>query len=103
MLANLGDAAGASSPLISLVGLKRLFGLFCGFIASFVRIISYCVAEPSVNLCGGILAHVVRDVGVNVQRGRRRYMTQQSGECFDIHSVFKRCRAKCMAKVVETQ
>lgn len=35
------------------------------------------------------MPHIVRDMGVDVQRGRRRHMPQHGGERFHIHAVLQ--------------
>ena len=59
------------------------------------------LTDATVDVGRGLPLHIVADVSVDVQRGRRRHMAKHGGECFDIHAALERQRRKCMAQIVE--
>ena len=58
------------------------------------RVLRHLIAQASVDLGGGFVQHVTGDVGVDIQRCRRRHMTQHGGEGFDVHTIFNAMVAK---------
>ena len=55
-----------------------------------------CFADATVDIGGGCALHIVGDVSVDIQCGRRRHMTQHGGEGFYIHAVLQRQRCAGM-------
>ena len=102
MVVDLTDAAGTGSALAAHVGLEvghsRLFRLDRGGFLPWLRsvLLRRCFAYATVDVGGGCALHVIGDVGVDVQRGGRRHMTQHGGERFHIHAVFQRQRREGM-------
>ena len=64
------------------------FRRFCGLLR----------AERAVDLLCRIPFHLCGDVGVDVQRGFSRRMTEYLRKCFDVKSIFKRGGCKSMSK-----
>lgn len=97
VLADLGDAAGAGLAAEALVGVEGrggLFRLWGGHGGG-------GAGDGAVDGCGGLLAHGVGDVGVDVQRRGHAVVADDGGEGFDIHARLQRQRGECMAQVVE--
>ena len=64
-------------------------------------ILRHLVAQATVDLGGGFTEHIAGDVGINVQRGRRRHMAQHGGEGLDVHAVFQGHGGEGVAQIVE--
>ena len=72
--------------------LRRRYGLCLGLSPT----------DALVDLHRRCTAHFVGDVGVDIQCGAAGDMTDNGGECFDIHAMFQTCCAKYMAQIVES-
>ena len=46
-------------------------------------------------------AHLIGDMGVDVQRGAAGDVTDDGGEGLDVHTVLQRGRAECVTQIVE--
>ena len=96
MVVELGDAAGAGLAPEPHVGLeightRRRICCRCSFLPDCrSALLRRCFADTAVNVRGSGALHVVGDVGVYIQRCRRRHMTQHGRERFHIHAVFQR-------------
>ena len=92
-----GTARTRFAPL-SLAGTEGAGGWFsgCGFNFLWVR-----PADAPVDFYGRRPAHLIGDVGVDVQRGAAGYVTDDGGEGLDVHSMFQRNRGKCVSKIVK--
>lgn len=99
MVVDLGDAARACFAPLTLVGLEGAGGGLSGRCSSFCQGISF--ADPLVDLCRRRPAHLVGDMGVDVQRSAAGHVADDSGECLDVHAVFQGGRYECVTKVVE--
>ena len=101
-------ATGAALAYLAFVGLKFLLrrGFRGGGFTCLGRLrfghLRVCTANLSVDPHGCLLLHGVGDMAVDVERGLRADVTYHSGECLDIHTVFKCHGCKCVAQVVET-
>ena len=87
------DAAGARLTGTPHDRLEVGEGILCRLRA----ILRHLVAQAPVDLGGGFAEHVAGDVGVDVQRCRRRHMAQHSGEGLDVHAVLQRHGGEGMA------
>ena len=97
MVVELGDAAG---PGLSCAPGHRL-KVGEGILRRLWSILRHLVAQATVDLGGGFTEHVAGDVGINVQRGRRRHMAQHGGEGLDVHAVFQGQGGEGVAQIVE--
>ena len=103
----LRDASGARPALLARdrleVGHARLFALagdsFLPRRRAALRQRSF--ADAAVDVSCGLPLHIVGDVSVDVQRSRRRHMTQHGGEGLDVHAALERQRCVGMARVME--
>ena len=97
---NLGDASCTWFAPLAFVGLKRAGSgaprCRCGLLLGFGS------ADTLIDLYRRCAVHFVGDVGVYVQRGAAGYMTDNGGECFDIHAMFQTCGAKYMSQIMES-
>ena len=93
-LVDLGDTACASFAPLAFVGLE---GAGSGLLRrSFGCCLRISLANALVNLHCRCPAHIVGDVGVDIQRGAAGDMTNDGGECFYIHAMFQGNRRKCV-------
>ena len=60
------------------------------------------MGNPAIDLCCRLRPHRAGDVGVDVQRGGRRYVAQHGGEGLHIHPVSQRDSGKCVPQIMET-
>lgn len=72
-----------------------------GILRCLRSVLRYFVAQAPVDLGGGFAEHVAGDVGVDVQRGCRRYVAQHGGEGFDVHAVLQRHGGESVAQIME--
>jgi len=101
------DTSGAGSALLARdrleVGYDGLFALAGGSIPP--RLVAVLrrrrLADAAVDVGGGLPLHIVGDVGIDVQRSRRRYMAQHGGEGLDVHAALECQRCKGVAQVVK--
>ena len=100
LLIDLGDTARASLAPLALVGLKCAGGGFPGCHSTFYRWISF--ADTLVDFHCRRPAHLVGDVGVDVQCGAAGHMPDDGREGFDVHSMFQGKGRKCVSKVMES-
>lgn len=68
---------------------------------SLLRHGSIGLSDLPVDLHRRLLLHGIGDVGINVQRGCRRYMTDDGGQGFHIHAVLQRHGCEGMAQIME--
>ena len=73
------------------IGHSQFFRLGWGHSLSQLRIVllQRCFADAAVNIGSGGSLHIVGNVGVNIQRSRRRHMAQYGGESLHIHAVLQ--------------
>ena len=94
---DLGDAAGsrlAGTPHDRLEICERV--LCC-----FRRGFRHFIAQAPVDFCGGFTQHVTGDVGVDIQRGRRLAVSEQSSNCADIRAAGDEQACRRVAQAVD--
>ena len=96
---DLCDASGAWLATFTLV---RLEGAGSGFLCGgFCLRFELSLANPLVNLACRRLPHLVRDMGVDVQRSAAGNVTNHRGESFDIHSMLQGHGGEQVAEIME--
>lgn len=96
---HLGDAAGAGFAAEALVGLEGSGGLF----RLRGRYEGSAPRDGLVDGRGGLGAHGVGDVGVDVQRRGHAVVADDGGEGFHVHAGLQRQRGESVAEVVKTE
>ena len=100
LFVNLGDTARTSFAPLSLVGLEGAGGRFPGCHSTPRRWFSF--TNTLVDLYCRRPAHLVGNVGVDVQRGAAGNVTDDGGERFHIHTMFQRYCRKCVSEVMKS-
>ena len=73
-----------------------------GILRRLWSILRHLVAQATVDLGGCFTEHVAGNVGINVQRGRRRHMAQHGREGLDVHAVLQRHGGEGVAQIVKS-
>ena len=81
--------------------LPRLEGSHGAFLGRLLLWFDFRLGDALVNLYRCSLPHLVSDMGVSVQRGGAGHMAQDSGQCFNIHSVGQSIGGECVSQIVE--
>ena len=98
----LRDASGTRSALLARdrleVGHAGLFAPAGGSFPPRPGVVLRCpgFTNAPVDVGRSLPLHIVGDVGIDVQRGRRRHMAQHSREGLDVHAALERQRCKGM-------
>lgn len=104
---NLRDTSGTCSSAGGQDGLEighaGLFALSGGSFSLRIQIAlrRRYFADYPVDVGGGCALHIVGDVGIDVQRGRRRHMPQHGGEGLHVHTVLQGHRCEGMTEIME--
>lgn len=88
MVVDLGDAACTCFAPLAFVGLKGAGGGLSECCSGFYLWNSF--NNALVNFCRRHLAHLIGDMGVDVQRGVAGHVPNDSGECLGVHSMLQR-------------
>lgn len=99
MVIDLGDTARARLAPLAFVGLEGAGGGFPGCCAMLYRWISF--TDTLVDFRCRRPAHLVGDMGVDVQCGAAGNVPDDSGKCFHIHAVFQTGRAKNVPEIMK--
>ena len=98
-LIDLGDTARASLAPLTFVSLEGAVGGFSRSGPDFYLRISF--TDALIDLHRRCPAHLIGDVGVDVQCGAAGDVPDDGGECFHVHAVFQTGRAENVPEIVK--
>ena len=90
--ADSGDTARARLAPLALVGLECAGAGFRGVVS--IPTCELALPIPYLHCCRP--AHLVGDMGVDIQRSATGHVPDDDGECLDIHAVFQQSRDECV-------
>ena len=99
-LVDLGDASCTCLAPLALVGLEGAGGRFSG--CQFSACLRFGLTDALVNLHRRRPAHLIGDMGVDVQCGAAGDVPDDSGEGLNIHAMFQGNGRKCVSEVMES-